>query len=174
MTQTHKRPSAGAALALAAGLALSFCLVSPTGRAYAWEEPAQATNHVTSYHVKITPAAELGEAWVQRNPDGAPLQVRMDLQSPQEGPKVVLLSKGKSGLWVKNKKILVFTPDADELQRISEWRALVDPKLALERLKAAEAAGKVELTTKQPSNDSDPIMLTVTPKTRPNERRCTR
>ena len=60
MIQTHKRLSLAAAVAvaaLAAGLALSMSLVSPSGRAYALEETAQANNHVTCYHVKITPAA---------------------------------------------------------------------------------------------------------------------
>ena len=85
MIQAHKRLSlaaAAAVAALAAGLTLSMSLVSPSGQAYALEETVQANDRVTSYHVKITPAAELGEAWVQLNPDGTPKQARMDFQSP--------------------------------------------------------------------------------------------
>ena len=85
MIQMHKRfsvASAVAVAALAAVLALSMSLVSPSGRAYALEETAQANNHVTSYHVKITPAVSLGEAWVQLNADGTPMQARMDFQDP--------------------------------------------------------------------------------------------
>jgi len=167
MVQTHKRlsvASAAAVATLAAGLALSISLMSPSGRAYALEETAQANNHVTSYHVKITPAAELGEAWVQLNPDGAPIQARMDFHNLLDGAKVVILSNGKSEVWFKGKNSLVFTPAADALKRISEMRNLADPKLAFERLQAEKAAGKVEVTTKQPAKDSEPIVLTVTSK----------
>ena len=60
MIQTRKRLSVAAAVsvaAFAAGFALSISLVSPSGQAYALEETVQANNHVTSYHVKITPAS---------------------------------------------------------------------------------------------------------------------
>ncbi len=173
MFQKRKRLSVAAAVtvaALAAGLALSISLVSPSGRAYALEETAQANNQVTSYHVKITPAAELGEAWVQLNPDGTPLQARMDFQSPEDGAKVVILSKGKAQLWVKNRNALSFLPEADALKRISYWRNLADPKLAFEQLQAAKAAGKVQVATKQPAKDSEPIVLTVTSNTNPDRR----
>jgi hypothetical protein len=163
MFQSHKRLSVAAAVAaLAAGLALSIFLVSPSGQAYALEEILQANNHVTIYHVKITPAAELGEAWVQLNPDGTPLQARMEFQSPEDGAKVVILSNGKAEVWFKDKKSLVFVPLADALKRISDMRNLADPKLAFERLQAAKAAGKVQVETKQPAKDTEPIVLTVT------------
>ncbi len=174
MVQTHKRlsvASAAALAALAASLALSICLVSPSGRAYALEETAQANKHVTSYHVKITPAAELGEAWVQLNPDGTPLQARMDFQSPDDGAKVVILSKGKAEVWVKDKNALSFLLEADALKRISEMRDLADPKLAFERLQADKRAGKVQVDTKQPAKDSEPIVLTVTSNTNPDRRK---
>jgi hypothetical protein len=173
MVQTHKRlsvASAAAAAALAAGLALSIALVSPSGRAYALEETAQANNHVTSYHVKITPAAGLGEAWVQLNPDGTPLQARLDFHDLFDGSKVVILSKGKAEVWFKDKKGLTFLPEADALKRITEMRDLADPKLAFERLQAEKAAGKVEVTTKQPAKDSEPIVLTVTSRIKPDRR----
>jgi hypothetical protein len=159
-----------AASALAAGLALSIALVSPSGRAYALEETAQANNHVTSYHVRITPAAELGEAWVQLNPDGTPLQARVDFQDREDGAKVVTLSKGKAKVWFKDKNSLVSIRSADALNRISEMRNLADPKLAFERLQAEKAAGKMEVETKEPARDGEPIVLTVTSKVKPDER----
>jgi len=173
MFQMHKRlsvASAAAVAALAAGLALAISLESASGRAYALEETAQANNHVTSYHVKITPAAELGEAWVQLNPDGTPIQARMDHQSREDGAKVVILSKGKAEVWIKDKNVLVFYPEGDALKQISKMRNLADPKLAFERLQAAKAAGKVQVATKQPANDSEPIVLTVTSKINPDRR----
>jgi hypothetical protein len=171
MIQTHKRlSSAAAVLAVAAALALAVSLVSPSGRAYALQETARANDRVTSYHVTITPAAELGEAWVQLNPDGTPLQARTDLLSPDDGPKVVIFSKGKAEVWFKNKKVRLLVPAADALKRIAEMRNLADPKLAFERLQAEQAAGKVQVETRQPARKGDPIVLTVTSRANPDRR----
>jgi hypothetical protein len=176
MVQTHKRISVASAMAvaaLAAGLALSIFLISPTGRAYALEETAQANNHVTSYHVRITPAISLGEAWVQLNPDGTPKQVRMDFQDPlflMDGAKVSILSKEKSKVWFKDKKFLLLCPATDGLQRVSKMRQLADPKLVFERLQADKAAGKVDVETRQPARDDEPIVLTVTSRTDPDRK----
>ena len=173
MVQTHARLSVATAVtvvALAAGLTQFLFLVSPAGQAYALEETAQANNHVTSYHVKCTPPSELREAWVQLNPDGTPLQARLDIQNLFDGYKVVILSKGKSEVWFKDKKGLSFFPETDALKRISEMRELADPKLAFERLQAEEAAGKVEVTAKQATKHSEPIILTVTSKINPDRR----
>jgi hypothetical protein len=174
MIQTHKRHSVAAAavvVALAAGLAITISLVPPSGRAYALEETLQANKNVTSYHVKITPAAELGEAWVQLNPDGSPLQARMDFQSKDDGAKVVIFTKGKSQVWFKDKKLVNIAPEADALARIAEMRNFADPKLTVERLQEAKAAGKLEIETKQPASKAEPIVLTVTLKAHPDERR---
>jgi len=174
MVQTHKRlsvASAAAVAALVAGLALSISLVSPSSRAYALEETAQANNHVTSYHVKCTPPGELREAWVQLNADGTPIQARMDFQSPLEGARVVILTKGKAATWTIRENSLSIMPAEDALEQISEMRNLADPKLAFERLQAEMADGKVEVTTKQPAKDSEPIVLTVTSRIKPDLRR---
>jgi len=176
MVQTHKRlsvASAAAVAALAAGVALSISLVSPSGRAYALEETAQANNHVTSYHVKITPAVSLGEAWVQLNADGTAMQVRMDFQDPlflNDGAKVSILSKEKAEVWFRDKKSVLFCPAEEGLQRVSKMRQLADPKLVFERLQADKAAGKVEVETRQPAKDDEPIVLTVTSRTNPDRK----
>ena len=82
----------------------------------------------------------------------------------------VILSKGKAQVWFKDKKCQVFVPAGDALQQISEMRNLADPKVAFERLQAAKAAGQVQVVTKQPATDSEPIVLTVTSKTKPDRR----
>jgi hypothetical protein len=166
MILSHKRLSAAAAVVttLAAGLIVYLSLFSSPGAAYALEQTVQANKQVTSYHIKVTPAAELGEAWVQLNPDGSPLRARMDLQSPGDGAKVVILSDGKAEVWFKDKKGHTFVPEKEALSRIAELRKMADPKLVFEQLQAAKAAGKVEITSKEPTEEGEPIVLTVTPK----------
>jgi hypothetical protein len=173
MIRTHRRLSGAAAVAvatLAAGLALSISLAPPSARAYALEETTQANDRVTSYHVKITPgAAELGEAWVQLNPDGTPMQARMDFLSLSDGAKVVILSKGKAQVWFKRKNSLLLVHAEDALKRIAEMRDLADPRLAFERVQADKAAGKVQVDINQPAKDGEPIVLTVTSKINPDQ-----
>ncbi len=170
---THKRLSVAAAataMALAASLVLYVTLFSSPTAAYALEQTVQAIKNVISYHVKITPAAELGEAWVQLKPDGSPLQARMDLLSPHDGPKVVVLSDGKAEVWFKKKNSFVIVRDKKALKRLMKMRAIFDPKLAFEELQAAQRAGKTQVVTKEPVEKGDPVTLTVTSKATPDRR----
>ncbi len=172
----HKRLSVAAATltALAASLVLCTMLFSTPTVAYALEQTVEAIKNVTSYHVKITPAADLGaglhEAWVQLNPDGSPLQARMDILSPDDGPKVVVLSDGKAEVWFKKKNSFVILRDKRAFQQLMKERAVFDPKLAFEELQAAQRAGKIQIVTKEPTKEGEPITLTVTSKATPDRR----
>jgi len=173
MILAHKRLSVAAAAtvtALAASLILYVSLFSSSTAAYALEQTVQANNQVTSYHAKITPAAELGEVWVQLGPDGTPLRARWDLQSHDDGAKVVVFSEGKAEIWFKDKKSHVFLPEKDGFKMVMKQRSLFDPKLAFEELQAAKANGKAQVETKEPAKEGDPITLTVTSKNAPDRR----
>ena len=164
MLLAHKRLSvAAAATALAASLILYVSLLSSSSAAYALEPTVQANNHVTSYHAKITPAAELGEVWVQLKPDGTPLRARWDLQSPDDGAKVVIFSEGKAEIWFKDKKTHSFIVDTNGFTMVMKERSIFDPKHAFEELQAAKAQGRVQVETKEPTNEDEPIILTATP-----------
>ncbi len=173
MILAHKRLSVAAAAvvtALAAGLILYVSLVSSPTTAYALEQTVEANERVVSYHAKITPAAELGEVWVQLGPDGTPVRARWDIQSPDDGAKVVVFSEGKAEIWFKDKKSHVFLPEKDGLRMVMKQRSLFDPKLAFEELQTAKASGKAQVETKEPSKKGDPITLTVTSKDTPDRR----
>lgn len=157
-------------MALAASLILYVSLVSSPTAAYALEQTVQANEHVMSYHAKITPAAELGEVWVQLNTDGTPLRARWDLQSPGDGAKVVVFSEGKAEIWLKDKKRHLFVLEKDGLKMVMKERSIFDPKLAFEELQASKANGKAQVETKEPSKEGDPITLTVTSKDTPDRR----
>jgi outer membrane lipoprotein-sorting protein len=172
MILAHKRLSVAAALAMAsaASVILYVSMFSFSARAYALEQTVQANNHITSYHAKVTPAAELGEAWVQLKPDGSPLQARMDLLSPDDGPKVVILSGEKGEVWFKKKNTFLIVRDKDALKGLMKMRALFDPKLAFEELQAEQHAGKTQVVTKEPAKEGELVMLTVTSKATPDRR----
>ncbi|MDP6061006.1 MAG: hypothetical protein QGH33_19020, partial [Pirellulaceae bacterium] len=172
MILSHKRLSVAAAtvMALAGSVILYVFLFPSSTDAYALEQTAQANNRVTSYHVKITPAAELGEAWIEMNPDGTPLRARMDLLSPDDGAKVVILSGAKAEVWFKDKKSHVFVTNKDALKGIMALRNIFDPKLAFEELQARKKADEVQVATKEPAKKGEPITLTVTSKKTPDRR----
>ena len=112
MILVHKRLSAAAAAtvaALAASLILYVSLFSTTGSAYAWEQTAEANSRITSYHVKVTPAAELGEAWVQLNPDGTLLRARTDLSGGSDGLKLCIVSPNRAEIRFKAKNSSSFS-----------------------------------------------------------------
>ena len=180
MILAHKRLSVAAAMtvtALAASLLLYVTLFSSSMAAYALGQTAQANDHITSYHVKITPPSSLagvGEVWVQLAPDGAPLHARMDIFGGDYGDRMGIVSSDSAELWWKANKFRVLTDNkglvAQILKQCTAMRALFDPKLAFEQLQADRQAGKLQVATKEPAKQGEPITLTVTSKGDPNRR----
>jgi hypothetical protein len=178
MIVTHKRLSAAAAAtltALAASMVLYVSVFSSPGSAYALEQTAQANARVTSYHVKVTPAPldQMGEAWIQLNPDGSLLRVKMEIFSPDDGPKVSIVSKDRAEVWFKMKHSHVILGDKPLTEKvfkeIEATRAYYDPKLAFEQLQADKKAGKVQVETSEPTEEGQPVILTVTSKETPDK-----
>jgi hypothetical protein len=178
MIVTHKRLSAVAAAtltALAAGMILYVSLFSSPGSAYALEQTAQANARVTSYHVKVTPAPldQMGEAWIQLNPDGSLLRVKVEIFSPDDGPKVSIVSKDRAEVWFKMKHSHVILDDKPMTEKvfkeIEATRAYYDPKLAFQQLQADKKAGKVQVETREPTEEGQPVTLTVTSKDTPDK-----
>ena len=180
MILAHKGLSIAAATmvtALAAGLILYVSLFSPSTVAYALEQTAQANKHINSYHVKISPSLSLagvGEVWVQLAPDGTPLHARIDFFGGDHGDRVGVVSRSAAEFWWKAKNIRVVSDNkyvvATVLNQCAKMRSLFDPKLAFEQLQADQAAGKVQIATKEPENEGEPITLTVSSQGDPGRR----
>jgi hypothetical protein len=180
MILAHKRLSlaaAAAVTALAASLILYISLFSFLTPAYALEQTIEANSHITSYHVKIAPpssAMGVGEAWVELAPGGAPLRGRMDIFGGDRGDRVGIVSRNRGEFWWKAKNTRVVSDNKwvieKALEQCTKMRALFDPKLAFEQLRADEEAGKVQVAMQRPARDGEPITLTVTSKGDPNRR----
>ena len=176
----HKRLSLAAAstvTALAVGLILYVTVFWPPATAYALEQTAHANNLITSYHVKITPPSALagvGEAWVLQTVDGTPLCGRIDIFGGTRGDRVGIVARDQAEFWWKANKIRVVTDNQRwidiALRQCMKMRPLFDPKLVFEQLQADQQSGRVQVATKEPSNDGDPITLTVTSKGDPGRR----
>ena len=177
MILAHKRLSAAAAAvtALAAALILAVSLFSPSTTAYALEQTVQANNHVTSYHVKISPALQgLRESWIQLDQNGRLVRAKMDFPSTEDGAKVSIVTPDRAEVWFKAKNLHVILGDKDvidhTIRQIETMRSMFDPKFAFEQLQADRQAGKVEVATKQPAKEGEPITLTVTSKSAADHR----
>lgn len=191
MILAHKRLSVVAATvaALAASEILYIVLFSSSMLAYALEQTAQANDRITSYHVKITPpvpegrAKGVGEFWVQLNPDGTFLRGRVDRFPTSNEPnhkatfdddRVTFGSKDRIEFWSKAKNLHIICTDKDKIKKgLDEFmksRASFDPKLAIEELQADEKTGKVQVATKEPVKEGEPITLTVTSNDKPDRR----
>ncbi len=178
MIVTHKRLSAVVAAtltALAASMVLYVSLFSSPGSVYALEQTVQANARITSYHVKVTPAPldQMGEAWIQLNSDCSLLRVRMEIFSPDDGPKVSIVSKDRAEVWFKMKHSHVILDDKPTTEKvfkeIEAMRAYYDPKLAFEQLQADKKTGKVQVETREPTEEGQPVTLTVTSKETPDK-----
>jgi len=129
-------------------------------------KPLQGAKHnrVTSYHAKFPPPwSRMSEVWAQLNPDGTPLRARVDYPETEDGPKVVIFSKGRSAVWFKDKRVYSISPENNSQKYIAEMLKFCDPNLAFEQLQARKKAGRVKIETKEPAKVGDVLTLTVTP-----------
>jgi limonene-1,2-epoxide hydrolase len=165
MILAHKRLGAAAAVlaATAAGLMVYLSLVSSSTVAYALEQTAEANRHITGYHVKMTPPPQDGisELWIQFDPAGVPFRARIDQASSSDGPYVCILSEGKCTVWFKAKNSSLLMPVGDWLRQIARQRDVYDPKFAFESLQSQQKAGRIQITTREPTKAGEPITLTV-------------
>jgi hypothetical protein len=180
MVRAHKRLSAAAVFAvMAAGVILCMLVSSASGPAYALEQTAQANQHVTSYHTKVTPPPQppvdgIREAWVELEPDGTPRMARIEVSNRDRGVRIILVSKERMEILVQGTNLHVVSDNKDliakGLKECMQFRPLFDPKLAFEQLQADKAAGKVEVATQEPGQEGAPILLTVTSNKTPDRR----
>jgi hypothetical protein len=111
---------------------------------------------------------------VQLAPHGNPLHARIDFFGGDHGDRVGIVSTSTAEFWWKAKNIRVVCDNKYvvdmALRRCTTMRALFDPKLAFEQLQADRAAGKVQVATKEPARQGEPITLTATSPGDPDRR----
>jgi len=100
------------------------------------------------------------DAWAQFDENGELLCLRTSLPQTEDGPKEVVWQKDKAEVWLKAKKLAVVVREPNMLAMIS--KAFFDPKLAMAELYEAEAQGKVQIETEEPSTEGEPIRVTAT------------
>ena len=171
----NKWTKLAAALLIAATLgAITFHHQTATV-AYALEQTLKANLGLRSIHIRVKPAEKgLSEAWAQFGEDGELLRLRMSFPNTEDGAKEVVWQENKAEVWFKTKKTATVVYEKGMLKHVRETLAAFDPKVATEELREAEAKGKVEIETREPSAEGEPITLVVSFKDSPNRREICR
>ena len=161
-----------AALCVAAILgAITFTLFQQTaGVAYALEQTLEANLGLRYIHIRVEPAGEgFGEAWAEFGEDGKLLRLRMIFPNTEDGAKEVVWQEGKAEIWFKTKGHVLVLDEKKMLKHFPEMLATFDPKAATRQLHEDRANGKVEIETRDPSGEGEPITLVVKSKDSPDK-----
>ena len=139
--------------------------------AYALEQTLEANLGLRTIHIRIAPAGQgLSEAWAQFGEEGELLRLRMIFPNTEDGAKEVVWQENKAEVWFKTKKGATVVHEKEMLKRFPDMMTAFDPKVAMEQLHKAQANGKVEIETQEPSEEGDPVTLVVSFKDSPGKR----
>lgn len=158
---------AAAAIVLVA-IGISFTLMGKTAApAYAIEQTIQASHTVRYLHSKnfVGPHDDPMEFWVEFDVRGQLKNMRFNKPAwmdPDDGETIIVWKDNKMQLYSKRKNFLITMKDKEMAAQMLKQVEQLDPKLAVERLKAKQEQGKVEVEIVEPSNKSEPIVVTAT------------
>jgi hypothetical protein len=157
-----------AAAAIIIALILSINLLDKsTTSAYAIEQTIEANNGIRYLHIKNFTAGknEPREGWLQFDQNGNVIKVRANMPewaSPVDGPRVIVWKNDKVQMWLKKKNILGTMIDKTAGEQMANIRQNFDPKMIVNHIYELESQGKVSIEIDEPSEKSEPIIMTVT------------
>ncbi|HBG77948.1 MAG TPA: hypothetical protein DDW84_03735 [Phycisphaerales bacterium] len=136
---------------------------------YALEQTIQANHTVRYIHVKAfkTSHEEPQEFWCEFDEYGYVKNLRAEMPEwtdpcSDDGTKSIIWKDDKAQIWLPKKNILVSIKNKSMATQICLLFQELDPKLAIERLNEKSLNGKAKIDISEPSNVSEPIVVTVT------------
>ncbi len=157
-----------AAAVIIVGVVLSLTLwdkTTPT--AYALGQTVKASHSVRYLHIRNTFASQEGamEFWVEFDSSGQLRNMRFHKpawMSPSDGESVIVWKDNKMQLWIPKKNLLATVRDREVAEQALAAMEQLDPKNAVELLQQEQEKGNVEIEIDEPSNKTEPIIVTVT------------
>jgi len=156
-----------AAVIVVAGLSVKF-LTGTGSLAYALEQTIKANHSVRYLHIRDFDAEHEDapkEFWVACDDQGQVENVRYYMpawDAPGDGAKSIVWSQGVAKIWFQRKNSLVISQN----ETIPKWMLDIvqssDPRYVVERLSKEEQEGKLTLDIQQPTDKSQPIIVTAT------------
>jgi len=137
--------------------------------AYALEQTIQANHTVRYIHVKAFEPSheEPTEFWVEFDDYGSIKNLRGEIPAwmdkyGDDGAKSVVWKDNKAQIWLPKKNIFVTIKDKSVATHVLMLLQELDPKLAVERLNKKSSSGNAKVEISEPSNMSEPIVVTAT------------
>jgi hypothetical protein len=157
-----------AAAVIIVGVALSLTMwdkTTPT--AYALVQTVEASHSVRYLHIKNYFASQDGpmESWVEFDSSGQLRNMRFHKpawMSPADGESVIVWKDNKMQLWIKKKNLLVTLRDREVAEQALAAMEQLDPKNAVALLQQEQEKGNVEIKIDEPSDKTEPIIVTAT------------
>ncbi|MHC4215225.1 MAG: hypothetical protein ACYSWP_17830 [Planctomycetota bacterium] len=138
-----------------------------TPKAYALDQTIQASHSVRYLHIKgfKKDMEEPKEFWLEFGEQGDIKNIRAhfpEWESPSDGERVVIWREGKTKVWYKTKNTLWTMKDKRFADKMTAAIELFDPKLAVPRFSEMEKLGLVKIDIEEPSNETEPVIVTAT------------
>jgi len=147
-------------------IAGSVIIDGPGSSAYALEHTIRANHGIRYIHIKDFKPGEADpkEFWVEFFEEGEVMNARLDFPAwaSADGEKAVVWKENKAKVWFKKKNTLATIKDKTVARHLLKSMQQLSPRLAVERLKEQQAEGRVNVEIDEPSNKSEPIVVTAT------------
>ncbi|UCF16584.1 MAG: hypothetical protein JSW59_03810 [Phycisphaerales bacterium] len=141
---------------------------------YALDQTIRANHSVRFIHIKEFAAGREGEPkefWLEFYEDGQVKNMRIHMPAwdyPQDGAKVTVWKENVGQVWFKKKNVLVTVRDKTFADRMLKLVEAFDPRRVVERLYKQQVEGKVKIEIEEPSDKTEPIVVTATSPNRRN------
>ncbi|MHC4154442.1 MAG: hypothetical protein ACYST6_05910 [Planctomycetota bacterium] len=153
-----------AVILIVAGLVITLVdkWVAP---AYGLGQTVQATHDMRYIHTKYFDSSHDGlakECWLEFDETGQARNVRINWSPPFPKDVVVVWNEHETKIWRPAKNLLtVFNDHIYTSRTYNMWEA-ESPRLMVERLYERQKKGEVEIEVDEPSDKSEPIIVTAT------------
>jgi hypothetical protein len=139
-------------------------LTAPT---YAITQTIEANRGMRYVHTKYFDGShdDVGkECWLEFDESGLPKNVRINWSEWMGGGQIqiVLWNQDRTQIWQKKRNRLLVFNDEIYTSRIHHMAEKDDPRITVDDLYGRQAKGEVNIEIKEPTNRSEPIVVTAT------------
>jgi len=154
------------AAAIIVVVALSLTMLPPT-TSYTIGDTIKASHSVRSLHLKtyLASQAEPMESWVEFHQNGTLKNMRFHKPAwvtPSDGESVIVWKDNVMRLWVKRKNFVSIVRDQEIAEEVLANTEQLDPKVSLTALEQELKQLNVEVDINEPSDKTEPIIVTAT------------
>ncbi len=157
-----------AAAVFVVGLSLLVgILIHTTPRAYGLDQTVAASQGLRYVHIRnFAPdhEDEPTEFWIACDEQGGIENVRYfipEWSSPDDGAKTIVWTQGVAQIWFPRKNCLTIFRNDTAPEWVSSVARTIDPRSAVADLSEAEKQGQLILEVEQPTDKSQPIIVTA-------------